>query len=114
MSKDRMIMLLLKENLESLETNVVDQDLQEHVCDWINIHILYYRVAGTGHIKCNDSIGLSKRHIAQTFQPLAVIIHLGTIGFHYPSTPKERRAVVRNSDALETVAMYTMSHLNQS
>ncbi|EJU01525.1 glycosyltransferase family 2 protein [Dacryopinax primogenitus] len=50
------------------------------------------------------SVGLSKRHIAQTFQLLAAILHLGNIDFTMDKSRNEDAAVVKNVDQLEIVA----------
>ncbi|KAF8523712.1 glycosyltransferase family 2 protein [Hysterangium stoloniferum] len=50
------------------------------------------------------SVGLSKRHVAQTCQLVAAIIHLGQLDFTIDRHRNEDAAVVRNLDVLETVA----------
>ncbi|KZT54073.1 glycosyltransferase family 2 protein [Calocera cornea HHB12733] len=50
------------------------------------------------------SVGLSKRHIAQSFQLLAAILHLGNVDFTMDKSRNEDAAVVRNVDVLDIVA----------
>ncbi|KAF7342277.1 Glycosyltransferase family 2 protein [Mycena venus] len=50
------------------------------------------------------TIGLSKRHVAQTCQLLAAILHLGQLEFHVDRTRNEDCAVVRNVDCLSLVS----------
>ncbi|KZT04957.1 glycosyltransferase family 2 protein [Laetiporus sulphureus 93-53] len=48
--------------------------------------------------------GFSKRHVAQTCQLIAAIIHLGNLEFTIDRSRNEDAAVVRNTDVLEVVA----------
>lgn len=50
------------------------------------------------------TIGLSKRHVAQTCQLIAAILHLGNLEFTIDRHRNEDAAVVRNTDVLEVVA----------
>ena len=50
------------------------------------------------------TIGLSKRHVAQTCQLVAAILHLGNLEFMVDRSRNEDAAVVRNIDILEIVA----------
>ncbi|KAH8833739.1 glycosyltransferase family 2 protein [Flagelloscypha sp. PMI_526] len=50
------------------------------------------------------SIGFSKRHVAQTCQLVATIMHLGNLEFISERSRNEDAAVVRNVDLLELVA----------
>ena len=50
------------------------------------------------------NIGMSKRHVAQTCQLLAAILHLGNLEFVIDRRRNEDSAVVKNTDALELVA----------
>lgn len=50
------------------------------------------------------SIGLSKRHVAQTCQLVAAILHLGNLEFMVDRHRNEDAAVVRNVDILDIVA----------
>ncbi|KAF8513208.1 glycosyltransferase family 2 protein [Gautieria morchelliformis] len=50
------------------------------------------------------SVGLSKRHVAQTCQLVAAIIHLGQLDFTIDRHRNEDAAVVRNLDVLQIVA----------
>ena len=50
------------------------------------------------------TIGLSKRHVAQTCQLVAAILHLGNLEFTIDRHRNEDSAVVRNSDLLELVS----------
>lgn len=50
------------------------------------------------------SVGLSKRHVAQTCQLLAAIIHLGQVEFTIDRHRNQDAAVVRNLDVLQIVA----------
>ncbi|KAH8112775.1 glycosyltransferase family 2 protein [Phellopilus nigrolimitatus] len=52
------------------------------------------------------SIGLSKRHVAQTCQLLAAILHLGNLEFIVDRQRNEDAAVVKNTDILEIVAEF--------
>ena len=52
------------------------------------------------------SVGLSKRHVAQTCQLVAAIIHLGQLDFTFDRHRNEDAAVVRNVDVLEIVAEF--------
>ncbi|KAK7447693.1 hypothetical protein VKT23_009920 [Stygiomarasmius scandens] len=47
------------------------------------------------------SIGLSKRHVAQTCQLLAAILHLGNLEFTIDRSRNEDAAVVRNTDLVK-------------
>lgn len=50
------------------------------------------------------TIGLSKRHVAQTCQLVAAILHLGNLEFTIDRHRNEDAAVVRNTDVCEIVA----------
>ena len=50
------------------------------------------------------AIGFSKRHVAQTCQLLAAILHLGNLEFVMDKRRNEDAAVVRNTDVLSVVA----------
>lgn len=50
------------------------------------------------------TIGLSKRHVAQTCQLIAAILHLGNLEFTIDRHRNEDAAVVRNTDILAIVA----------
>lgn len=50
------------------------------------------------------SVGLTKRHVAQTCQLLAAIIHLGQLEFTMDKHRNQDAAVVRNLDVLQIVA----------
>jgi chitin synthase len=50
------------------------------------------------------TIGFSKRHVAQTCQLVAAILHLGNLEFTVDRHRNEDAAVVRNTDVLEIVA----------
>ncbi|KAF4613327.1 hypothetical protein D9613_010804 [Agrocybe pediades] len=50
------------------------------------------------------TIGFSKRHVAQTCQLVAAILHLGNLEFIVDRHRNEDAAVVRNTDLLEIVA----------
>lgn len=50
------------------------------------------------------TIGFSKRHVAQTCQLVAAILHLGNLEFIIDRHRNEDAAVVRNTDLLEIVA----------
>lgn len=50
------------------------------------------------------TIGFSKRHVAQTCQLVAAILHLGNLEFTVDRHRNEDAAVVRNTDVLETVS----------
>lgn len=52
------------------------------------------------------TIGLSKRHVAQTCQLLAAILHLGNLDFTLDKHRNEDAAVVRNVETLELVAEF--------
>ncbi|KAL1757372.1 glycosyltransferase family 2 protein [Schizophyllum commune] len=52
------------------------------------------------------TIGLSKRHVAQTCQLIAAILHLGNLEFTIDRHRNEDAAVVRNVDELEIVAEF--------
>ncbi|GLB39511.1 putative TRAFAC class myosin-kinesin ATPase superfamily, myosin family protein [Lyophyllum shimeji] len=56
------------------------------------------------------TIGLSKRHVAQTCQLIAAILHLGNLEFTIDRSRNEDAAVVRNTDLLETVAEFLGVH----
>ncbi|KAE9407584.1 P-loop containing nucleoside triphosphate hydrolase protein [Gymnopus androsaceus JB14] len=64
-----------------------------------------------------QTIGLSKRHVAQTCQLLAAILHLGNLDFIIDRNRDEDAAVVRNTDVCAFVADFLgvhPSHLEQS
>ncbi|OBZ76091.1 Chitin synthase 8 [Grifola frondosa] len=93
-----------------------------------NFHIFYYLVAGASaeerqhmHLPRRRSIatsgsaglpvfvgiknvGFSKRHVAQTCQLIAAILHLGNLEFTIDRHRNEDAAVVRNTDVLDIVA----------
>ncbi|KAF8890149.1 P-loop containing nucleoside triphosphate hydrolase protein [Infundibulicybe gibba] len=50
------------------------------------------------------TIGLSKRHVAQTCQLIAAILHLGNLEFTIDRHCNEDAAVVRNTDVLDIVS----------
>ncbi|KAK2462553.1 hypothetical protein APHAL10511_005523 [Amanita phalloides] len=52
------------------------------------------------------AIGLSKRHVAQTCQLIAAILHLGNLEFTIDRGRNEDAAVVRNMDVLAIVAEF--------
>ncbi|KAF7973093.1 hypothetical protein HWV62_16302, partial [Athelia sp. TMB] len=52
------------------------------------------------------AIGLSKRHVAQTCQLIAAILHLGNLEFMIDRSKNEDAAIVRNTDILEIVAEF--------
>ncbi|KAJ3554665.1 hypothetical protein NM688_g2995 [Phlebia brevispora] len=52
------------------------------------------------------NVGFSKRHVAQTCQLIAAILHLGNLEFHMDRHRNEDAAVVRNTDVLEIVAEF--------
>ncbi|TFK32154.1 glycosyltransferase family 2 protein [Crucibulum laeve] len=52
------------------------------------------------------TIGFSKRHVAQTCQLIAAILHLGNLEFTVDRHRNEDAAVVRNTDLLEIVAEF--------
>ncbi|KAF8345668.1 glycosyltransferase family 2 protein, partial [Amanita rubescens] len=52
------------------------------------------------------AIGLSKRHVAQTCQLIAAILHLGNLEFIIDRGRNEDAAVVRNTDVLEIVSEF--------
>ncbi|KAG5337139.1 hypothetical protein C0989_010566 [Termitomyces sp. Mn162] len=52
------------------------------------------------------TIGLSKRHVAQTCQLIAAILHLGNLEFTIDRSRNEDAAVVRNTDLLNVVAEF--------
>ncbi|TDL27931.1 glycosyltransferase family 2 protein [Rickenella mellea] len=52
------------------------------------------------------SIGLSKRHVAQSMQLLAAILHLGNLEFTIDRHRNEDAAVVRNTDILDIVSEF--------
>lgn len=52
------------------------------------------------------NVGFSKRHVAQTCQLIAAILHLGNLEFHMDRYKNEDAAVVRNADILEIVAEF--------
>ncbi|KAG5634988.1 hypothetical protein H0H81_012795 [Sphagnurus paluster] len=56
------------------------------------------------------TIGLSKRHVAQTCQLIAAILHLGNLEFTIDRSRNEDAAVVRNTDLLEIVAEFLGIH----
>ncbi|KAF8064853.1 glycosyltransferase family 2 protein [Lyophyllum atratum] len=56
------------------------------------------------------TIGLSKRHVAQTCQLIAAILHLGNLEFTIDRSRNEDAAVVRNTDLLEVVAEFLGVH----
>jgi chitin synthase len=50
------------------------------------------------------TIGFSKWHVAQTFQLVAAILHLGNLEFTIDRHRNEDAAVVRNTDVLDIFA----------
>lgn len=52
------------------------------------------------------NVGFSKRHVAQTCQLIAAILHLGNLEFTIDRHRNEDAAVVRNLDVLEIVAEF--------
>lgn len=56
------------------------------------------------------TIGFSKRHVAQTCQLVAAILHLGNLEFIIDRHRNEDAAVVRNTDVLEIVADFLGIH----
>ncbi|KAJ7506209.1 glycosyltransferase family 2 protein [Mycena galericulata] len=56
------------------------------------------------------TIGLSKRHVAQTCQLVAAILHLGNLEFTIDRSRNEDAAVVRNTDVCEIVADFLGVH----
>ncbi len=52
------------------------------------------------------NVGFSKRHVAQTCQLIAAILHLGNLEFTVDRHRNEDAAVVRNLDVLEIVAEF--------
>ncbi|KAJ7473492.1 glycosyltransferase family 2 protein [Mycena latifolia] len=56
------------------------------------------------------TIGLSKRHVAQTCQLVAAILHLGNLEFTIDRHRNEDAAVVRNTDVCEVVADFLGVH----
>jgi chitin synthase len=56
------------------------------------------------------TIGFSKRHVAQTCQLLAAILHLGNLEFAIDKNRNEDAAVVRNIDVLEIVSDFLGVH----
>jgi chitin synthase len=52
------------------------------------------------------TIGLSKRHVAQTCQLLAAVLHLGNLDFTLDKHRNEDAAVVRNVETLELVSEF--------
>lgn len=52
------------------------------------------------------NVGFSKRHVAQTCQLIAAILHLGNLEFIMDRHRNEDAAVVRNTDVLEIVAEF--------
>lgn len=58
------------------------------------------------------TIGLSKRHVAQTCQLVAAILHLGNLEFIIDKHRNEDAAVVRNLDVLEVVAEFLGVHVS--
>ncbi|KAJ7200874.1 glycosyltransferase family 2 protein [Mycena pura] len=56
------------------------------------------------------TIGLSKRHVAQTCQLVAAILHLGNLEFTIDRHRNEDAAVVRNMDVCEIVADFLGVH----
>ncbi|KAK6995982.1 glycosyltransferase family 2 protein [Favolaschia claudopus] len=56
------------------------------------------------------TIGFSKRHVAQTCQLLAAILHLGNLEFTVDKHRNEDAAVVRNTDVLDLVAEFLGVH----
>ncbi|KAJ6489438.1 glycosyltransferase family 2 protein [Mycena vulgaris] len=56
------------------------------------------------------TIGLSKRHVAQTCQLVAAILHLGNLEFTIDRHRNEDAAVVRNTDTCQIVADFLGVH----
>ncbi|KAJ7164534.1 glycosyltransferase family 2 protein [Mycena filopes] len=56
------------------------------------------------------TIGLSKRHVAQTCQLIAAILHLGNLEFTIDRGRNEDAAVVRNTDLCEIAASFLGVH----
>ncbi|KAF7347345.1 Glycosyltransferase family 2 protein [Mycena venus] len=56
------------------------------------------------------TIGLSKRHVAQTCQLVAAILHLGNLEFMIDRNRNEDAAVVRNTDVCELVSDFLGVH----
>jgi len=56
------------------------------------------------------AIGFSKRHVAQTCQLVAAILHLGNLDFIVDKNRNEDAAVVRNTDILEIVSDFLGVH----
>ncbi|KAJ7036193.1 glycosyltransferase family 2 protein [Mycena alexandri] len=56
------------------------------------------------------TIGLSKRHVAQTCQLIAAILHLGNLEFTIDRSRNEDAAVVRNTDLCELAASFLGVH----
>lgn len=52
------------------------------------------------------NVGFSKRHVAQTCQLIAAILHLGNLEFMIDRHRNEDAAVVRNTDVLELVSEF--------
>lgn len=52
------------------------------------------------------NVGFSKRHVAQTCQLIAAILHLGNLEFTIDRSRNEDAAVVRNLDVLEIVSEF--------
>ncbi|PCH37422.1 glycosyltransferase family 2 protein [Wolfiporia cocos MD-104 SS10] len=52
------------------------------------------------------NVGFSKRHVAQTCQLIAAILHLGNLEFTIDRSRNEDAAVVRNTDVLELVSEF--------
>ena len=52
------------------------------------------------------TVGFSKRHVAQTCQLVAAILHLGNLDFTIDRKRNEDAAVVRNTDVLDLVAEF--------
>lgn len=52
------------------------------------------------------TVGFSKRHVAQTCQLIAAILHLGNLEFIIDKKRNEDAAVVRNTDVLDLVAEF--------
>lgn len=52
------------------------------------------------------SVGFSKRHVAQTCQLIAAILHLGNLEFTIDRSKNEDAAVVRNTEVLSIVAEF--------
>jgi len=56
------------------------------------------------------TIGFSKRHVAQTCQLVAAILHLGNLEFIIDKVRNEDAAVVRNTDVLDLVSDFLGVH----